>query len=190
MKAVVFSSKRYEREFLTNNPEVTQTDPKIELEFTALRLDSTPVHLAAGADAFCAFVNDNINDETCSQLAKGGTRCILLQCAGFNQVDLPAATKNGITVLRVPAYSPYAVVEFAVALLLTTGRNTHKAYNGTRVCNFLLFGLVGFDVRGKTIGVCDREDWMPVCKNHAVVWDGLKLSRTKFTRAQRRRRWG
>lgn len=154
MKIAVFSSKRYEREFLANNPQVTENDPKIEFEFIALRLDSTTAYLAAGSDAVCAFVNDSINDETCSQLARLGTRCILLRCAGFNQVDLPAATKNGITVLRVPAYSPYAVAEFAVALLLTVGRKTHKAYNRTRESNFSLFGLMGFDVHGKTIGVC------------------------------------
>lgn len=154
MKVVVFSSKRYERDFLAKNPQVTETAPKIEFEFSAIRLDSTTVHLASGADAVCAFVNDNIDNETCSQLAKGGTRCILLRCAGFNQVDLPAAAKNGITVLRVPAYSPYAVAEFAVALLLTIGRKTHKAYNRTRESNFSLFGLMGFDIHGKTIGIC------------------------------------
>lgn len=154
MKITVYSSRRYERDFLDANPDILTSNPKLSFNFLAHRLDESTAFMAAGSDAVCAFVNDNIDATTIEILASGGTGCILLRCAGFNQVDLQAAAKHSMTVLRVPAYSPYAVAEFAVALLLTVGRKTHKAYNRTRESNFALHGLMGFDIHGKTVGVC------------------------------------
>ncbi|CAN8062038.1 unnamed protein product [Agarophyton chilense] len=154
IRVVVYSSKRYERDFLTSHPELAKFAPNVQLEFLAPRLDSTTAQLAAGAQAVCIFVNDSADEQTIQTLARNGTKCLLLRCAGFNQVDLKAAAVNGVTVLRVPQYSPYAVAEFAVALLLTTVRKTHKAYNRTRESNFALTGLLGFDIHGKTVGVC------------------------------------
>lgn len=110
--------------------------------------------MAANHKAICVFVNDALSASTIETLRAGGTELILLRCAGFNQVDLPAAKAAGMPVLRVPAYSPYAVAEFAVALLLSVCRKTHKMYNRTRESNFTLHGLMGFDIHGKTVGVC------------------------------------
>lgn len=154
MKISVFSSQRYEREFLTANPYILDAQPNLEFDYHALRLDPSTAYMAQGSQAVCVFVNDNVDHETIGILAEGGTRCILLRSAGFNNVDLVTAEKHGIVVLRVPSYSPYAVAEFAVAMLLTVGRKTHKAYNRTRESNFSLRGLMGFDVHGKTVGVC------------------------------------
>eukprot|EP00178_Gracilaria_changii_P012173 TRINITY_DN343_c0_g1_i2.p2 TRINITY_DN343_c0_g1~~TRINITY_DN343_c0_g1_i2.p2 ORF type:complete len:383 (-),score=97.55 TRINITY_DN343_c0_g1_i2:99-1160(-) len=154
IRVVVYSSKRYERDFLAAHPQLAKIAPNVQLEFLAPRLDATTAPLAAGADAVCIFVNDCADEQALQLLAANGTKCVLLRCAGFNQVDLRAAAANGITVLRVPQYSPHAVAEFAVALLLTTVRKTHKAYNRTRESNFSLTGLLGFDIHGKTVGVC------------------------------------
>eukprot|EP00177_Eucheuma_denticulatum_P003376 GFKZ01006109.1.p1 GENE.GFKZ01006109.1~~GFKZ01006109.1.p1 ORF type:complete len:343 (-),score=36.68 GFKZ01006109.1:552-1580(-) len=156
MKITVFSSRLDEREFLSAHPSVLDTTSPTALEFchTSVHLDSSTAHLAAGSDAVCAFVNDNVDEKTIKTLKSVGTRCILLRCAGYNQVDVNSAAKHGVVVLRVPAYSPHAVAEFAVALLLTVGRKTHKAYNRTRESNFALRGLMGFDVHGKTVGIC------------------------------------
>lgn len=154
IRVVVYSSKRYERDFLHKNPQIANIAPNVQLEFLAPRLDANTASLAAGADAVCIFVNDCADAAAIETLARNGTTCLLLRCAGFNQVDLKAAKAYGVTVLRVPQYSPYAVAEFAVALLMTIVRKTHKAYNRTRESNFALSGLLGFDIHGKTIGVC------------------------------------
>lgn len=153
-RVVVFSSKRYERNFLDNNPQIAHKFPKILLQFLAARLDANTASLASGAEAVCIFVNDCADAAAIATLAKNGTKCLLLRCAGFNQVDMDAAATHGMRVLRVPQYSPYAVAEFAVAMLLTTVRKTHKAYNRTRESNFSLAGLMGIDIHGKTVGVC------------------------------------
>lgn len=154
VRIAIFSSKRYERDFLSSNPQLTKDASTVCFDYIAARLDSASAHHAAGADAVCAFVNDNIDAKTLQVISASGTKCVLLRCAGFNQVDLVAAKRLGVTVLRVPAYSPYAVAEFACALLLTVARKTHKAYNRTRESNFSLAGLMGFDVHGKTVGIC------------------------------------
>ena len=101
----------------------------------------------------CAFVNDRLTADVVAALAAGGSRMIALRCAGFNNLDLDAARAHGMTEARVPAYSPYAVVEHALALVLTLNRKTHKAYNRVREGNFALDGLVGFDLHGKTVGI-------------------------------------
>lgn len=154
MKITFFSSQRFERDYLDDNPDIlTKIIPGLECKFLPSRLHSATATLAAGADAVCIFVNDDADADVLTTLHNLGIRCLLLRCAGFNQVNLSAASSLGIRVLRVPAYSPYAVAEFAASLLLTVVRKTHKAYNRTRDSNFALNGLIGFDIHGKTIGI-------------------------------------
>ena len=125
----------------------------IALTFLEPRLGPDTVGLAAGADAVCVFVNDDVSAGVIEALAAGGTRCVALRCAGFNNVDLDAAAHHGVTVVRVPAYSPNAVAEHTLALILALNRRIHRAYNRVRDANFALDGLVGFDLAGKTAGV-------------------------------------
>jgi D-lactate dehydrogenase len=149
MKVTVFSTKPYDEQFFkTNNPPFGH-----ELEFIENRLKRESAHLAQGAPAVCAFVNDVLDAATLERLHLGGTRFIALRCAGFNNVDLAAAKALGIQVARVPAYSPYAVAEHTVTLLLCLNRRVHKAYNRVREGNFSIDGLIGHDVHGKTVGV-------------------------------------
>jgi len=117
------------------------------------RLQARTAHLAAGADAACIFVNDVADAEVLHILARLGVRHIALRCAGFNNVDLDAAATLGLTVVRVPAYSPNAVAEHTIALILALNRHVYKTYNRVREGNFSLEGLVGFDLAGKTAGV-------------------------------------
>lgn len=124
----------------------------IEMKYFEPNLDEDTVSLAAGYDAVCVFVNDIVNANVVNKLYELGVKVILLRCAGFNNVDMKAC-RGKIRVFRVPAYSPYAVAEHAMALLLTINRRTHKAYNRTREFNFSLQGLAGFDLHGKTVGI-------------------------------------
>jgi D-lactate dehydrogenase len=124
-----------------------------ELRFFDARLEHKTALLAAGSEAICAFVNDVLDRPTLTTLRELGVRLIALRCAGYNNVDLAAAGDLGLTVTRVPDYSPYAVAEHAVALLLALNRKLHRAYNRVRESNFSLEGLVGFDLHGKTVGV-------------------------------------
>ncbi len=148
MKIVFFSAQPYDKEFFTrfniNN---------FELVFIELALDEHSIELANGANAICVFVNDKVNAEIIKNLAAKSIKIIALRCAGFNNVDLEAAKLNGIRVCRVPAYSPEAVAEHAVAMILTLNRKTHKAYNRVREQNFSLNGLLGYNLHGKTVGV-------------------------------------
>ncbi|MGM0566647.1 MAG: 2-hydroxyacid dehydrogenase [Bacteroidota bacterium] len=149
MKIAFFSSKQYDQEYFSRmNAEFSHT-----LSFFESRLNKYTVSLAKGHDAICAFVNDKVNENTLNQMAEHNIKAIALRSAGFNNVDLEAATKLGITVLRVPAYSPQAVAEHALALVFTLNRKTHKAYNRVREGNFSLERLTGFNLSGKTIGV-------------------------------------
>ena len=149
MKIAVFSAKSYDIEYLKE----ANKHHEFELDFFEAPLNPKTARLAHGFDAVCAFVNDKLNRETLSQLAEMDIRLIALRCAGFNNVDLDAAKDLGITLVRVPAYSPHAVAEHAVALILTLGRKIHRAYNRVRDANFSLERLVGFDLVGKTVGV-------------------------------------
>lgn len=124
-----------------------------EIRYTEAPLNEQTTGLAAGSDAVCLFVNDAANAENIQKLSGLGIKLIVLRSAGFNHVDLGAAKKCDIPVVRVPAYSPHAVAEFAVALLLTLNRKTHKAYNRVRDGNFSLERLMGFDLYQKTVGV-------------------------------------
>jgi len=148
MKIVFFSAQPYDKEFFTRFNE-----DQFELIFVESALDINSVELANGANAICVFVNDKVNAEVIKKLAAKSIKIIALRCAGFNNVDLEAAKSNGIRVCRVPAYSPEAVAEHAVAMILTLNRKTHKAYNRVREQNFSLNGLLGYNLHGKTVGV-------------------------------------
>ncbi len=124
----------------------------IEFKFLETKLSADTVELARGCDAVCVFVNDTVSKEVIDRLYDIGVKIIALRCAGYNNVDVEQAYGK-IHVVHVPAYSPYAVAEHAMALLLTSIRRIHKAYNRTRDFNFSLNGLTGFDLHGKTIGV-------------------------------------
>lgn len=125
----------------------------IAWRFHEFRLNADTAASAAGAQAVCVFVNDQVDATCIALLAQHGVRLIALRCAGFNNVDLAAAKAHDIAVVRVPAYSPHAVAEHAVALLLTLNRQIHRAYNRVRDLDFSLHGLVGFDLFGKTVGI-------------------------------------
>ncbi|MBC7890178.1 MAG: 2-hydroxyacid dehydrogenase [Ferruginibacter sp.] len=147
MKIAFFSTKSYDREFFDRNPTTH------EIIYFEARLTHQTVNLAAGCTAVCVFVNDKLSANVIGELKKAGVQLIALRCAGFNNVNLVAAKENSISVVRVPDYSPYAVAEHAVALILTLNRKTHKAYNRVREGNFSLERLTGFDLYGKTVGV-------------------------------------
>ena len=124
----------------------------IEIKYFEPGLNIDTVSLAAGFDAVCVFVNDVVSAEVVDKLHELGVKTIVLRCAGFNNVDIKAC-RGKLRVFRVPAYSPHAVAEHAMALLLTVNRHTHKAHNRTREFNFSLQGLTGFDLCGKTVGI-------------------------------------
>jgi D-lactate dehydrogenase len=149
MKIAVFSAKSYDQEFL----QPAFADGPHELVFFAPRLTAEMTPLAVGFEAVCVFVQDVVDRQVLTALAAGGTRLVALRCAGFNNVDLGAAAELGITVVRVPAYSPYAVGEHTVGLMLALNRKLHRAYNRVREGNFALEGLLGFDFHGRTVGI-------------------------------------
>ncbi len=149
MKVAVFSSKPYDRLFL----EQVNQKYNHDLNFISSRLDSITVTLAQGFDAICAFVNDCLDRTVLETLAKQGIKLIALRCAGYNNVDLKVAQELGITIVRVPAYSPYAVAEHSVALILTLNRKIHKSYYRIREGNFALNGLLGFDLNNRVVGI-------------------------------------
>jgi D-lactate dehydrogenase len=149
MRLAVFSSKPYDVTFLTAANEGLGH----QLQFLEPRLMKETAALAGGFPAICAFVNDQLEAEVLTRLATGGTRLVALRSAGFNNVDLPAAARLGLTVTRVPAYSPHAVAEHTVALVLALNRKVHRAWARVREGNFALDGLLGFDLVGRTAGI-------------------------------------
>lgn len=151
MKVAVYSTKNYDRKYL--NVANEKFGSAFELEFFDFLLNEKTVKMAEGADAVCIFVNDDASRPVLAKLAKLGIKTVALRCAGFNNVDLQAAAEFGIQVVRVPAYSPEAIAEHAVGLMLTLNRRIHKAYQRTRDANFSLEGLTGFNMHGKTAGV-------------------------------------
>jgi D-lactate dehydrogenase len=148
LKVAIFSTKQYDREFLS-----AANGARHQLRFFEPHLSEETAGLAEGFEAVCVFVNDQVNATVIGTLKSLGVRLITLRCAGYNNVDLSAAKKHGVTVARVPAYSPYAVAEHTIALMLALNRKLHRAYNRVREGNFALDGLVGFDMHGKTVGV-------------------------------------
>jgi len=145
----VFDTHRFDRTAL----EKQNSRHGHDLRFFDARLEQKTAKLAAESEAVCAFVNDVLDRPALTALSEIGVRLIALRSAGYNNVDLLAARELGLTVTRVPDYSPYAVAEHAVALLLTLNRKIHHAYNRVRESNFSLEGLVGFDLHGKTVGI-------------------------------------
>jgi D-lactate dehydrogenase len=149
MRIAVFNSKDHDRAFLGPRAEAAGH----EAVFLEPRLTSETARLAEGAEVVCAFVNDDASAPVLEILAETGVRLLALRSAGFNNVDLEAAARLGLSVGRVPAYSPHAVAEHAVAMMLTLNRKTHRAWARVREGNFELSGLMGFDMLGKTVGV-------------------------------------
>ena len=147
MKIAFFSSKMYDREFFD------RYNTRYEIIYFDAPLNEQTVNLAHDCKAICAFVNDKITAAVIAALKENGVQLIALRSAGFNNVDINAAKAKDIPVVRVPAYSPHAVAEHALALILTLNRKTHKAYNRVREGNFSLERLMGFDLFGKTVGV-------------------------------------
>jgi D-lactate dehydrogenase len=145
----VFDTHHFDRHAL----EKENAQAHHELRFFRGAAGAADGKLAAGSGAVCVFVNDVLDRPTLATLQEIGVRLIALRCAGYNQVDLAAARELGLTVVRVPDYSPYAVAEHAVALLLALNRKLPRAYNRVRESNFSLEGLVGFDLHGKTVGI-------------------------------------
>ena len=162
-RVAVFDTKPYDRTHLSDavrkvNAAKAQQTPsatgvRIELTFLETKLSRSTAALASGHQAVCIFVNDACDTDTVGYLQAMGVRCVLLRCAGFNNVALRAAGRAGIRVARVPAYSPFAVAEHAFALLMSVTRRTHLAYNRTRRGNFALAGLEGRDLHGRPCGV-------------------------------------
>lgn len=147
-RIAVYDTKAYDRRAFEAN-----AGPDLALTWIAAHLDPHTADLALGHQAVCAFVNDDLSRPTLERLAQLGVRLVALRCAGYNNVDLKVAEQLGISVVRVPAYSPHAVAEHALALILTLNRKTHRAFNRVREGNFSLAGLVGFDLYGSTAGV-------------------------------------
>lgn len=148
MKIAFFDAKPYDMPGFDRRAAGTD----LEIKYFETKLNEDTVSLAAGFDCVCVFVNDTVSTAVVNRLYELGVKMIALRCAGFNNVDLKTCFGK-LHVYRVPAYSPYAVAEHAMAMLLTVNRKTHKAYNRTREFNFSLNGLAGFDLHGKTVGV-------------------------------------
>ncbi len=149
MRIAIYSSKPYEKPFL----DAVNANAAHELVYLDARLSAATADLARGVDAVSIFVGDDASAPVLRALHAGGTRLLALRSAGFNHVDIAEAERLGITVARVPAYSPFAVAEHAVGLMLTLNRKFHSAYARVREQNFALDGLMGFDMHGKTAGV-------------------------------------
>ena len=164
IKVALYDTKPYDREYFG---KAARADG-VGFTFHEFRLEPSTAFSAAGADAVCVFVNDDVQRATLEELARVGVKMVALRCAGFNNVDLKAAKELGIAVSRVPNYSPYAVAEHTIALILTLNRKTHRAFVRVRELNFSLGGLVGFDMRGKTVGLIGTG------KTGRIVGDILK----------------
>jgi D-lactate dehydrogenase len=149
MKIALFSAKAYDRDYF----EQANQQFDYVIDYFDVRLDAKTARLAHGYPVVCAFVNDDLSRPVLTDLVNNGTRLLAMRCAGYNNVDLVAAKELGLTVVRVPAYSPEAVAEHSVGLMMTLNRRIHKAYQRTRDANFALDGLVGFNMFGKTAGI-------------------------------------
>jgi len=149
MKVAVFSTKSYDRKFL----EAANRRHGHDMVFFEPHLTDETTALASGFEALCVFVNDKLTSDVLKSLKEQGTKLVALRCAGFNNVDLIAASELGMTVVRVPAYSPEAVAEHTAALILSVNRKLHRAYSRVREGNFSLEGLLGFNLHNKTVGI-------------------------------------
>lgn len=179
LKIAFFDAKDYDRQsfVLSNNGDMGEDDGEFDIRYYEVRLSSDTYKLAEGCDAVCVFVNDDINRFVIDKLVEMGIKLIALRCAGYNNVDVEYAYGK-IHIVRVPAYSPYAVAEHAMALLLTSIRRIHKAYIRTKDFNFSLNGLTGFDLHGKTVGVVGTGKigriFIDICRGfgmHVIAYD-------------------
>ncbi len=148
MKIAFFDTKPYDKPSF----DKFGSENGVEFKYFETKLNEDTANLASGYDGVCVFVNDTVNDKVIDLLVENGVKAVALRCAGFNNVDMKYAYGR-IHVLRVPAYSPYAVAEHTMAMLLTSIRRIHKAYIRTRDFNFSLSGMTGFDLHGKTVGI-------------------------------------
>ncbi|MBP1586733.1 MAG: 2-hydroxyacid dehydrogenase, partial [Lachnospiraceae bacterium] len=167
MRVAFFDTKEYDK-----NSFIQYEKPgDMEFKFLDTKLTEDTAELAKGFDVVCVFVNDTVNNEVIDKLYEDGVKMIALRCAGYNNVDVKHAFGK-LHVVHVPAYSPYAVAEHAAALLLTSIRRIHKAYNRTRDFNFSLSGLTGFDLHGKTVGVIGTGKigriFMDICRGFGM----------------------
>ncbi len=170
MRLALFSTKPYDEQFFTAANERFNN----ELVFFEARLEQATTALAAGFPAICAFVNDRLDRGVLSALAAGGTKWIALRSAGYNNVDLAAADELRLKVVRVPAYSPHAVAEHTIGLILTLNRKLHRAYSRVRDGNFSLNGLLGFDLFGRTVGIVGTGQ-IGACVAEAIKGFGCRL---------------
>ena len=166
MKRIAFfDTKPYDRTWFD------ALNTKYEIDYFEIKLNERTAVLTKGFDGVIAFVNDEINEKAINTLVENGVKVIAMRCAGYNNVDIKAADKK-ITIVRVPAYSPHAVAEHTMALLLTLNRKIHKAYLRTRDFNFSLVGLMGFDLYGKTVGVIGTGNigraFIDICKGFGM----------------------
>jgi D-lactate dehydrogenase len=173
MRVAVFSTKPYDERFL----RAANDEAGHDLVFLEPRLTPATVPLAAGCPAVSAFVNDDLGAEVLTALAATGVRLVALRSAGFNHVDLATAARLQITVARVPGYSPHAVAEHCVGLILALNRRIHRAYNRVREHNFALTGLLGFDLYGKTVGVVGTGK-IGVCLTRIMAGFGCRVLAT------------
>lgn len=149
MHIAFFNTKRYEKQPF----EEANRDAGHEIRWIDLPLRADTADLAKGCEAVCVFVNDQVNAAAIGRLAEAGVKLVATRSAGYNHIDVPAAHAAGLAVVRVPAYSPYAVAEHTIALMLSLNRHVHRAYSRVRDGNFSLDGLLGFDMHGKTVGL-------------------------------------
>ncbi len=165
-KVAMFDTKPYDKNWFDK-----MNEDRYEIHYFESKLNEDTVSLTRGYDVVCAFVNDDINELVVKDMAENGVRLLAMRCAGYSNVDIKAA--NGkLKIVRVPAYSPYAVAEFAMGLLLTVNRKLHKAYNRTREYNFNINGLSGMDLYGKTVGVIGTgkigQVFVNICKGFGM----------------------
>ena len=169
MKVIVFSNKPYDQ---THLDKFNQN--RHQLTFISARLTSQTSSLGKGYDGVCCFVNDELDEECIHLLAKQGIKHIVMRCAGYNNVSLETCEKYGINVARVPEYSPYAVAEHAIALIMNLNRNIHRAFSRVRENYYLLDGLLGFDMHGKTVGVIGTGK-IGICLINILLGFGCKV---------------
>ncbi len=165
-KIAMFDTKSYDKIWFDK-----MNQNQYEIHYFESKLTEDTVSLTSGYEVVCAFVNDDINAYVIEQMAKNGVKLLAMRCAGYSNVDIQAAHKR-LTIVRVPAYSPYAVAEFAMGLLLTVNRKLHKAYNRTREYNFNINGLTGVDLYKKTVGVIGTgkigQAFVNICKGFGM----------------------
>ena len=181
LRVAFYGTKDYDRLFFSElSKDKGEGTYNVDITYFSSRLTIESAHLAEGFDAVCIFVNDEAPREVIKVLAKGGVRLILLRCAGFNNVDAEAAKEYGIKVLRVPAYSPYAVAEHAMTIIQAANRRIHKSYIKVKDNNFALSGLLGVDLNNKVAGILGTgrigQIMARICKGYGMTvmgWDAF-----------------